>query len=112
MSETTVITEQTYAVVAVLVISTIRKDEYMKTIELSTYTLLFSEYPDVVGIVQLCEMLGGICQKTAYRLLATKKIQPFKIGNVYKIPKINVIKYVLQESILENDNLEPESSRC
>ena len=32
------------------------------------YKLLFTEYPDVVNVEQMCEMLGGICDKTAYRL--------------------------------------------
>lgn len=33
------------------------------------YKLLFTEYPDVVNVEQMCEMLGGICDKTAYKLL-------------------------------------------
>ena len=28
------------------------------------YKLLFTEYPDVVNVEQMCEMLGGICDKT------------------------------------------------
>ena len=31
------------------------------------YKLLFTEYPDVVNVEQMCEMLGGICDKTAIR---------------------------------------------
>lgn len=33
------------------------------------YQLVFCDYPDIVNVEQMCEMLGGISQKTAYRLL-------------------------------------------
>lgn len=33
------------------------------------YKLVFCNYPDIVNVEQMCEMLGGISQKTAYRLL-------------------------------------------
>ena len=58
------------------------------------YKLLFSEYPDVVNIKQMCEMLGGIGEKTGYRLLHTGKIKYFTIGRSYRIPKIHIIDYV------------------
>ena len=35
----------------------------------TAYKLLFADYPDVVNVEQMREMLGGICDKTAYRLL-------------------------------------------
>ncbi len=34
-----------------------------------TYKLLFSDFPDVVNIAEMCQMLGGISKKTGYRLL-------------------------------------------
>jgi excisionase family DNA binding protein len=58
------------------------------------YTLLFTDYPDVVNIKQLCEMLGGIGEKTGYRLLHTGKIKYFTIGRSYRISKIHVIDYI------------------
>ena len=63
---------------------------------------LFKEYTDVVNVKQLCEMLGGICSKTACQLLRTSKIQRFKIGNRYFIPKIFVLNYICN---LQNRNL-------
>ena len=33
------------------------------------YKVMFREYPDVVTVEQMCEMLGGISTKTGYRLL-------------------------------------------
>jgi len=60
------------------------------------YTLMFQDYPDVVNIAQLCDMLGGISTKTAYKLLQTNRIQHFKIGRSYKIPKAHIIAYLQQ----------------
>ncbi|MEK4261924.1 helix-turn-helix domain-containing protein [Paenibacillus sp. FSL L8-0499] len=58
------------------------------------YDLLFQDFPDVVNITELCEMLGGISSKTAYKLLQENKISHFKIGRTYKIPKINILLYL------------------
>lgn len=52
------------------------------------YKVMFSAYPDVVNIEQLCEMLGGISTKTGYRLLKTVAIKSYMIGHRYRIPKI------------------------
>ena len=58
------------------------------------YKLLFTEYPDVVNVEQMCEMLGGICNKTAYRLLKSGKIKSFIVGRSYRIPKLNILEYL------------------
>jgi excisionase family DNA binding protein len=58
------------------------------------YKLLFCDYPDVVNVKQLCNMLGGISEKTGYRLLHKGEIKYFAIGRSYRIPKINVIDYL------------------
>lgn len=67
----------------------------MKKSEL--YKLMFPEYPDIVDVKQLQTMLG-ISRHLAYDLIADGYIHGIKIGNAYKIPKVNVIKYVLEES--------------
>ena len=57
------------------------------------YDLMFTEYPDLVDVVQLKEMLGiGIT--LAYRLVKNKTIPALKVGREYKIPKRNVIAYL------------------
>ena len=56
------------------------------------YKLLFTEYPDVVNVEQMCEMLGGICDKTAYRLLKSGEIKSFIVGRHYRIPKLNILE--------------------
>ena len=58
------------------------------------YKLLFTEYPDVVNVEQMCEMLGGICDKTAYRLLKSGEIKSFLVGRHYRIPKLNILEYL------------------
>lgn len=61
---------------------------------LSLYTYMFHYYPDVVNIKQMCDMLGGISSKTAYKLLKTNRIKHFKIGREYRIPKVHIIAYL------------------
>lgn len=58
------------------------------------YRLMFATYPDVVNINELCQMLGGISTKTAYKLLRNNEIAHLKIGRAYKIPKSHVIAYL------------------
>lgn len=58
------------------------------------YRLMFSSFPDVVNVEQLCQMLGGISSKTAYKLLRNNEIAHLKIGRTYKIPKSHVIAYL------------------
>ena len=66
----------------------------MKNIDIQTlYKLLFADYPDIVTVRQLQVMLG-ISRHAAYDLLTDGSIRGLKLGNAYKIPKINVIRYV------------------
>lgn len=60
----------------------------------SAYGLMFRDYPDVVNIEQLCEMLGGISTKSGYRLLKSGAIKSFVVARRYRIPKINVFEYM------------------
>ena len=62
-----------------------------------TYTLMFTDYPDIVNLTQMRKMLGGISNSRAYRMLREKKIKSKKVGREYKIPKVNVIKCVMTE---------------
>ena len=53
----------------------------------------FSDYPDVVSVDDLCRMLN-ISAVTAYRLLKERQIESLRIGHVYRIPKLYVLKYL------------------
>ena len=59
---------------------------------------IFAEYPDVVDVEQLREMLGGISRKLAYRLLTSGELRSVRIGRSYRIPKLCVIEYLTGES--------------
>ena len=62
------------------------------------YETMFKSYPDVVNVPQLCEMLGGISDKTAYRLLKGGKIKSLLVGKKYLIPKPFVIDYLIGDT--------------
>ena len=58
---------------------------------------MFKEYPDIVTVAQLQKMLG-ISRHQAYELINDGSIPGIKIGNAYKIPKVNVISYTLSQN--------------
>ena len=57
------------------------------------YRVMFRDYPDVVSVEQMSEMLG-ISTKTAYRLLKDNEIRHFRVGRTYKIPKLHILSYL------------------
>ena len=59
------------------------------------YQMMFPEYPDIVTVKDLREMLG-ISRKLAYKLIDYGYIHAVKIGTTLKIPKISVINYVIR----------------
>ncbi|NLA64227.1 MAG: helix-turn-helix domain-containing protein [Bacteroidales bacterium] len=69
----------------------------MKKSELrELYQMMFPEYPDIVNIAQLQSMLG-ISRHLAYDLINGGYIKGLKIGNSFRIPKVNVIEYVMDQ---------------
>lgn len=54
---------------------------------------IFKDYDDVVTPEELQEMLG-ISRSKAYSLLKNGEIKSKKVGRIYKIAKVNVIKYL------------------
>ena len=54
---------------------------------------MFRSYPDIDTVEQLCAMLN-VGKNTAYNLVTQNVIHSVKIGRIYKIPKINVIRYL------------------
>ena len=55
---------------------------------------MLSEYPDVLDVYHICEILK-INRKTAYRLLNDKKLPSVRIGRKYKIAKLDLISYLI-----------------
>lgn len=61
------------------------------------YPLIFSDYPDIVTVRDLQKMLG-ISRHAVYDLLAEGELGSIRLGNAYRIPKLNVVRYVLTKS--------------
>lgn len=57
------------------------------------YSVMFTDFPDVVGVKELSNMLG-ICDKKVYELIRSGLIPTIPCGKVYKVAKINVIEYL------------------
>lgn len=71
----------------------------MKTSEMKElYKVMFTEYPDVVTVEQLGEMLGGVSTKTVYRLLKSGTIKSLYVGKRYRIPKLYVMEYLIEQN--------------
>ena len=57
------------------------------------YKLMLKEYPDVMDISQMCQILN-ISTKTGYRLIREGKICCIKVGRAYRIPKAHIFTYL------------------
>lgn len=57
------------------------------------YKVMLKDYPDVMNIEQMCEILG-ISSKTGYRILREGKIRCLKVGRAYRIPKAHLLSYL------------------
>ncbi len=57
------------------------------------YSIMLKEYPDVLDINQMCEILG-VSTKTGYKILKAGKINSLKIGRTYRIPKVHIISFL------------------
>ena len=57
------------------------------------YRVMLRDYPDVLNIDQMCEVLS-VSTKTGYKLLKDGKIEYLKIGRAYRIPKAHILRYL------------------
>ena len=57
---------------------------------------LFTEYDDIVGISEIQKMLG-IGKKAALDFVKLPQIHGIKIGNKYRVPKIRVVEYLMNQ---------------
>lgn len=58
------------------------------------YQVMFTDFPDIVSVLQLQQMLS-ISRQLAYELIGNGSIKAVKVGNSYRIPKVSVIGYML-----------------
>ena len=64
--------------------------------KVEAYLSMFKTYPDMVSVQTLQEMLG-ICRKNAYQLVQQNKIRSTRVGRSYKIPKLCVVEYLIDQ---------------
>ncbi len=64
---------------------------------------MFSNYPDIVSVPQMCQMLG-IGRNSAYSLLHADQIKHRRVGKKYIIPKTAVIGFVSEPEACYNEN--------
>jgi excisionase family DNA binding protein len=57
------------------------------------FNVVFKDYPDVLDVKQVSQLLS-ISTKTVYRLLRNGTIDSLKIGREFRVPKVNVMRYV------------------
>jgi excisionase family DNA binding protein len=57
------------------------------------YCIVFKEYPDVLNVKQVSTLLG-VSPKVVYRLLHDGSLGSLKIGREFRVPKVNVMKFV------------------
>ena len=59
------------------------------------YERAFESYPDVLTLEQFREMLGGIADSTARKLVHENRVEHFMIRTTYFIPKVRAIDYIV-----------------
>jgi len=60
---------------------------------LDVYRAVFKEFPDVMDAKDVSKVLG-VSTKTVYKLLKQGNIASLKVGREFRVPKVNVMKYV------------------
>ena len=65
----------------------------MESVERNMYQSAFKDYPDVLDVKQVSEILN-VSTKTIYRLLRVGEIGSLKIGREFRIPKVNLLRYM------------------
>jgi excisionase family DNA binding protein len=58
-----------------------------------TTSAMFIEFPDIITVDQLAEMLS-VGKSSAYSLLRSNQIRHVRVGKKYIIPKISVMDFV------------------
>ena len=57
------------------------------------YKLMLKDYPDVLNIDQMCEILS-VSTKTGYKIIKFGSICCLKVGRAYRIPKAHLFSYL------------------
>ena len=71
------------------------KTQYNNTSSCDLEIEVFRDYPDVLNLEEMSELLQ-ISTKTGRKLLSSGKIRSFRIGRNYRIPKQYLISFVFR----------------
>lgn len=63
----------------------------------NAYRAMFKQYPDVVDVKQVCEMLN-LSRTKVYELIKNGEIKRIPCGRIIKVAKVTVIDFVLQSA--------------
>lgn len=58
---------------------------------------MLNNYEEILTVEDLIELLE-IGRNTAYQLINTGQIKSIKLGRIHRIPRENVVKYILQKT--------------
>jgi len=70
--------------------------------ELETILKQLEEYPDFLKKEEVIRLLR-ISERTFYRLIKSAQLDATKVGGVWRIPKLAVIKYLQERNCLNLD---------
>ena len=57
------------------------------------YRIMLRDYPDVMNIEQVSQILG-VSTKASYKLIRDGKLCCLKVGRTYRIPKVHLFEYL------------------
>ena len=60
---------------------------------------MFEQYPDILSVEEACEALR-VGYNAMYELLNSGKVKAFKNGRVWRIPRLSIQTYILEQSKL------------
>lgn len=58
------------------------------------YKTFFTEYPDMLEVHHVCEILGNVNRVTIYNLIKENQLPAKKIGKKYLVSKLNLIQFL------------------
>ncbi len=65
--------------------------------EIRYYEILLKDYPDIIKVNTLKQILPKTGKNKIYKLLKDKEIHSRRIGRDYYIPKISIINYFMEK---------------
>lgn len=65
---------------------------------------------EILTIKQVADYLK-VTERTIYRLAAAKKIPAFKVGGTWRFSRVDIDRWITQQSSVDQGSVHPDSSR-